>query len=161
MTRAAATTTPRSRAAGGSAKKAAAPPVEPITEDEDPGDGRDWAELTFQDRDVKMYRPTGGQEFVLLQTIGITDELSDDQEKLELALGFATMIRSLFVVPVERQYVTGALARGVAEIEDYFALAKEMAEHWGMEAEPPANNREERRARERRPVAKAAVRPRR
>jgi hypothetical protein len=151
-------------------KKAAPPPPEPEEldelddEDEAEGtdaDGRAWARLVFNDRPVRMYEPTDGQRFVLVQTIGIGDESADDQEKLELALGFAAMIRALFVRPADRQFVTGALARGTAEIDDYFGLARDMAERWGIESEAPANNRQERRARERRPVAKAAVRPRR
>jgi hypothetical protein len=124
-------------------------------------DGRLWARFAFKDRGVRLAEPTDGQKFILVQTIGISDESSDDQEKLELALGFATMIRALFTRVADRQYVTGALARGTAEIEDYFGLAREMVEYWGVEAEAPATNRDERRARERRPVAKASVRPRR
>lgn len=162
--------TPRKRTGG--AVKAAAPVEEPEAIESDEEDeyaaeagvdasGRPWARFTFRDRSVVMLQPTKGQEFVLLQTLGITDELADDQEKMELALGFATMIRALHPIAADRQYVTGALARGVAEIEDYFELAREMAEHWGMETEAPANNRQERRARERRPVAQAKVRPRR
>jgi hypothetical protein len=157
---------PRKRT-GGTVKQAA-PVVDPEpTEPE--GDetegvtdaGRLWATFDFQDRGVRLLQPTDGQQFILLQTVGITDESADDQEKLELALGFATMLRSLFLDPDQRQFVTGALARGNAEIEDYFALARSMAEYWNIDAEPPAANRVERRARERRPVAKAAVRPRR
>jgi hypothetical protein len=171
MTRATGTTpaAARRRATGGPAKKAAAPVVEP-DEIEEPDevaaegitdDGRAYATFTFRDRGVKLMEPTKGQAFVLVQTLGITDEAADDQEKLELALGFAAMVRSLFLMPAERQFVTGALARGIAEIEDYFALGREMADHWDMADEPPAGNREERRSRERRPVAKASVRPRR
>jgi hypothetical protein len=151
MTRAASTTTPRKRTP---AKVVQAVP-EPV-EDEDPGDGREWAEFPFQDIAVKLYRPSGGQAFILLQTVSITDESADVQEKVELALAFATMLRSLFVEAEARVYVTGALARGKADIEDYFELARAMAELWGLESEPP--NREERRARERKPVAKAAPR---
>jgi hypothetical protein len=162
-------TSPNTRRTGGPAKRAAAKPApEPEPEVEEPEldddaesgevDGRQWGRMTFLERPVRMFEPTGGQRFVLLQTIGITDESADVQEKLELALGFSTMIRALFVRPAERQFVTGALARGIAEIEDYFALAREMVEFWGIEDEAPANNREERRARERRPVAKVAGR---
>jgi hypothetical protein len=171
MTRPASTTPAAARrgAAGGPAKKAAEPAVEPEPIETDPedepegvtGDGRLWASFAFKDRAVKLLEPTDGQKFVLVQTIGISDESADEQEKLELALGFAVMVRALFLKPAERQYVTGALARGTAEIEDYFTLAREMVEYWGVESEPPATNREERRARERRPVAKASVRPRR
>lgn len=147
-----------------------APPPEDLDDDEadetdEPegvtADGRAWASFDFKGQPVKLLEPTSGQSFILVQTIGITDESADNQERLELALGFAAMLRSLFLKPAERQFVTGALARGKAEIEDYFALAREMSERWGVEGEPRTNNREERRTRERRPVAKAAVRPRR
>jgi hypothetical protein len=171
MTRTASTTptAARRRAAGGPAKKAEAPAVEPEPIETDPEDepegvtegGRLWASFAFKDRSVKLLEPTDGQKFVLVQTIGITDESADDQEKMELALGFAAMVRALFLKPVERQFVTGALARGTAEIEDYFSLAREMAEYWDVESAPPATNREDRRARERKPVARASVRPRR
>lgn len=165
--------TPRKRTSGPvkkAAVKKAAPPPEPDLDDLDgdeeeaegvDGDGRAWALLGFKDRGVRMYEPTDGQRFVLVQTIGIGDESADVQEKLELALGFAAMIRALFVRPADRQFVTGALARGTAEIEDYFTLARDMAERWDIDSEAPANNRTERRARERRPVARASVRPRR
>lgn len=166
MTRTASTTT--ARVSRGQAKVAEEPEevIVPFEDDEDTdggvdADGRAWARFEFNGKRARMYEPTGGQRFVLLQTVGITDESADEQEKIELALGFATMIRALFVHASERQYVTGALARGTAEIEDYFGLARDMAEHWSIESEPPAANRDERRARERRPVAKAAARGRR
>lgn len=121
-------------------------------------DDRETAAFPFLDREVTLYEPTTGQRFILVQTIGIDDEGADTAEKVELALGFATMLRALFVEPEDRQYVTGALARGIAELDDYFQLARLMAEHWEVE-EAPAN-REERRTRERKPVAKAVPRRR-
>lgn len=164
MTRAATQEGGPARVARPAPKRRAVKMAPPVAEDEaDEGlenDGRPAADFTFQDREVTLYEPTDGQRFILVQTIGITDESADDQERMELALGFAAMLRSLFARPVERQYVTGALARGSADIEDYFDLAKQMAEHWDVETAPA--NREERRARERRPAkATAVVRPRR
>ena len=121
---------------------------------------RQSAPFTFIGREVQLYEPTAGQQFILMQTIGITDDDIDDQERLELALGFAQMLRSLFAEPDERRAVTASLARGDADLEDYFTLATDMAEHWGIEREAPAANRQERRAATRRPVARPAGRGR-
>jgi hypothetical protein len=138
------------------ASKTASQTAVPEPESSD-DDDRPRAPFTFQQSEVELYEPVAGQRFILLQTIGVTDEGASIQERLELVLGFAAMLRALFVSPTERQAVTGALARGQADIEDYFELARQMAEHWDVEAEPAT--REERRARERRP-AKALARPR-
>lgn len=134
----------------------------PQTADENestPASDRAVASFQFQSRDIELYEPTDSQRFILLQTIGVADEGAPDDEKLELVVGFGQMLRSLFVTAADRQFVTGLLARGEAEIEDYFQLAKDMVEHWAIEAAPPVN-RQERRARERQP-AKAVARPRR
>lgn len=134
------------------ASQTAAPEPDPSDDDD-----RARAPFAFQQREIDLYEPMAGQRFILLQTIGVTDEGADSQEQLELVLGFATMLRSLFVSAADRQAVTGALARGDADLEDYFDLAKQMAEHWAIESEPAT--RADRRARERRP-AKAVARPR-
>lgn len=134
----------------------------PQTADEDgPARETDRASAPFQlgDRDVQLYEPTGAQRFILLQTISVADDAVPDEEKVELVLGFGQMLRALFVEAADRQYATTLLARADIEIEDYFQLAKDMAEHWAIEAGAPVN-RQERRARERRP-AKAVARPRR
>lgn len=123
-------------------------------------DDRASATFRFLDREIALYEPTDSQKFILVQTVGIGDEGVDDQEKLELAIGFAQMLRALFVEPDDRRAVTGALARAEAELEDYFGLAKDMAEHWGIDSEAPAANRAARRAAPRRPVARPADRRR-
>jgi hypothetical protein len=134
----------------------------PQTADEGDADretGRASAPFQLGNRDVQLYEPTDSQRFILLQTVSVSDEAIPDDERLELVLGFGQMLRALFVEATDRQYATTLLARGDIEIEDYFQLAKDMVEHWAIEAAPPVN-RQERRARERRP-AKAVARPRR
>lgn len=114
-------------------------------------DDRASAPFTFKDREVDLYEPTRGQRFILLQVVGVTDDDAPDEEKMELVIGFGQMLRALFVEPGERMAVTGALARGTADVEDYFDLARQMVAHWQIEDEP-APNRQARRSRERRPA---------
>ena len=118
--------------------------------------GRASAPFQLSDRDVQLYEPTGSQRFILLQTVSVADEAVPDDEKLELIIGFGQMLRALFVDPADRRYATTLLARADVELEDYFQLAKDMVERWSIEADAPVN-RQERRARERRPAK--AVRP--
>jgi hypothetical protein len=132
-------------------------PAEAVEEIDD--DGREFATFTFQGRDdIELYEPTTGQRFILMQTLSIADEGSDTAEKVELALGFSTMLRALFRRPEQRTFVTGALARGHAELEDYFDLAKQMAEAW--EIEEPAPQTGPRRAAPRKPAARPVNRKR-
>lgn len=140
--------------------KAAAQTAADDREANEPAEDRASAIFQFLDREVTLYEPTIAQQFVLVQTVGIGDDGADDEEKLELALGFAQMLRALFVNAEERRIVTGMLARAQAELEDYFNLAKEIADRWGVESEAPATNRTARRAAERRPAARPVTRRR-
>lgn len=115
------------------------------------------AEFDFHDRQVTLMEPSEGQQLILIHVLTLTDEGADTNEKVEIVLNFSTMLRSLFADEAERGYVLGALARGVADLEDYIGLAKQMAEHWDI-GEAEATNREERRARERRPAAPVRAR---
>lgn len=122
--------------------------------EDDGGDSRNdrrSATFEFAGRDVELYEPSRGQRFILLQAVAVGDDGTPDREKLELVVGLAQMLRALFVNDGDRMFVTGALARDEADIEDYFELAKAMADHWDVEADAPTS-RQERRARERRPA---------
>lgn len=112
--------------------------------------GRAYDTFTFKDREIELYEPVAGQRFILLQTVGVTDEGASDVEKLELIIGFSQMLRALTVKQSDRMFMAGALARGTADLEDYFGLARQMADAWSIEAAPA--NRAERRTPARRPA---------
>lgn len=130
-----------------------------VAVDEPEDDGREFQTFTFRDRDdIELYEPTAGQQFILMQTLSVGDDGASIEEKVELTLGFATMLRALFRRTEQRTYVTLALARGQAELEDYFDLAKQMAEAWAIEE--PAPQVGQRRAAPRKPVARPVNRKR-
>lgn len=114
-------------------------------------DARREAEFDFLDHRIKLLEPTDGQQFIMLQLLALTDTGGSLREKVELITNFGTMLGSLFVDEDQRVTVHGALARGVADLEDYVDLARQMSEHWDV-GEEMANNRAERRSRERQPA---------
>jgi hypothetical protein len=115
---------------------------------ETPDEGREFAEFTLKDRKIKLYRPSTGQMLVVLTIMDLQDE-EEVQEQVEMVLNFGTVIRKLFVDPDDRRWVLRGLADDKIDLEDYFALSRELVEHWAPEQ---ANNRAERRA----PAKKAA-----
>lgn len=120
---------------------------------------RSEAEFDFANHRIKLLEPTPGQQFIMVQMLALTDAGGGVREQVELITNFGTMLSSLFVEEGQRMIVYGALARGTAELEDYVDLARQMSEHWDV-GEDTANNRVERRSRERQP-AKAVRPPRR
>jgi hypothetical protein len=119
-----------------------APPAEPA---------RREAEFDFLTLRIKLLEPTPGQQFVMLQMLALTDAGGSVREKVELIMNFGTMLGALFVDEDQRVAVHGALARGTADIEEYVDLARQMSEYWDI-GEETANNRSERRTRERQPA---------
>lgn len=122
---------------------------------EEPEDERDSQSFTFGERDVVLYRPTTGQEYILLTLLNLGDDSASHMEKINTVRTFGVMIQSLFVEQRDLDHVLGTLARG-GDIEQFADLARQMAEYWNIEDEPEADNREERRAQVRRPAKKAA-----
>lgn len=126
-------------------------------DDEPEQDDREHAPFDFEARKIALYRPSSGQEYILLTVLNLGDETASQMEKVNTVRTFGIMLQSLFVKPKDLDYVLGTLARG-GEIEPFMDLARQMAEHWDIEdpADAEDDNREERRARERRPAGGAA-----
>lgn len=115
-----------------------------------PEDTRDFAPFTFEGRDVALYRPSSGQEYILLTILNLGDESATQAEQVRTVRTFGVMIGSLFLEPADLDFVLGTLARG-GDIEPFVDLARQMAEHWAIADDEPAN-RAERRTRERQPA---------
>ena len=128
---------------------------------DEPAPARESAPFDFERRKVALYKPTTGQEYILLTVLNLGDESASRMEKVNTVRTFGVMLQSLFVKPADLDYVLGTLARG-GEIEPFIDMAKQMAEYWDIEDEAAEDeNREERRARERRPAAPRKAAPRR
>lgn len=116
------------------------------------------APFTFNKREVTLYKPSTGQEYILLTVLNLADESASQDELLRTMRTFGVMLQSLFVESAELDFVMGTLARG-GDVEPFIDLARQMAEHWSITEEDEPANREERRAAPRRPAAKATKAP--
>lgn len=131
-------------------------------ESDDVDDSRESAPFTFGEREVALYKPTDGQEYILLTLLNLSDESATKLEQITTIRTFGVMLQSLFLKQNDLDFVLGTLARGGA-LDPFVDLARQMAEYWSIEEEAEADNRTERRAAERRPAARKAApaRPRR
>jgi hypothetical protein len=129
--------------------------VDEPDESEEVDESRESAPFTFGEREVALYKPTDGQEYILLTLLNLGDESASKMEQITTIRTFGVMLSSLFLHQRDLDFVLGTLARG-GEFEPFIDLARQMAEYWNLEEEAEADNRAERRAAERRPVKKAA-----